>query len=215
MSKSAKIVDEFLPEQYEPDTWDLEGLHRQLFTLFPVPTDVTPETLQGKSLDEVEEIVLAAGHAAYDKKAADLGPDLMKRAERLVKLNAIDFHWRRHLTDLDVLREGIGLMAIAQRDPLVEYKREAFGMWQDLQEEISTQAIRNIFRVQANVAQPVIRRPTNIQAVRPGAVATSKPEPVRKTTKDSIGRNDLCWCGSGKKYKHCHMRADKGLKAAE
>jgi preprotein translocase subunit SecA len=186
-----------------------------LFTLYPVPADVTPETLQGKSLDEVEEIVVEAAHAAYDKKAADLGPDLMKRAERLVMLNAIDFHWRRHLTDLDVLREGIGLMAIAQRDPLVEYKREAFGMWQDLQEEISLQAIRNIFRVQANVAQPVIRRPTNIQAVRPGAVATSKPEPVRKTTKDSIGRNDLCWCGSGKKYKHCHMRTDKGLKAAE
>ena len=204
-----KIVDEFLPDQYEPETWDLEGLHRQLFTLFPVPADVTPETLQGKSLDEVEEIVVEAGHTAYDKKAAELGPDLMKRAERLVMLNSIDFHWRRHLTDLDVLREGIGLMAIAQRDPLVEYKREAFGMWQELQEEISLQANRNIFRVQANVAQPMIRRPTNIQAVRPGAVATSKPEPVRRSTKDALGRNDLCWCGSGKKYKHCHMRADK------
>jgi preprotein translocase subunit SecA len=106
-------------------------------------------------------------------------------------------------------------MAIAQRDPLVEYKREAFNMWQDLQEQISSQAIRNIFRVQANVAQPVFRRPANIQAVRPGAVATSKPEPVRKNAKDALGRNDPCWCGSGKKYKHCHMRADRGLKATE
>src|SRR5690606_8651596 len=125
----AKMIDEFLPDQYDTDTWDLEGLHRQLFTLFPVPAEITPETLQGKSLDEVEETVIEAAHAAYEKKAAELGPDLMKRAERLVMLNAIDSHWRRHLTDLDVLREGIGLMAIAQRDPLVEYKREAFGMW--------------------------------------------------------------------------------------
>jgi preprotein translocase subunit SecA len=209
------LVDEFLPDQYEPDTWDLEALHRQLFTIFPVPPHVTLETLQGKSLDEVEEILVGAAHDAYGKKAAELGPDLMKRAERLVMLNAIDFHWRRHLTDLDVLREGIGLMAIAQRDPLVEYKREAFSMWQDLQQEISLQAVRNIFRVQANIAQPMIRRPTNIQAVRPGAVATSKPEPVRKNAKETLGRNDLCWCGSGKKYKHCHMRSDRGLKAPE
>ncbi|HLU12283.1 MAG TPA: preprotein translocase subunit SecA [Oceanobacillus sp.] len=211
----AKMIDEFLPDQYDTDTWDLEGLHRQLFTLFPVPAEITPETLQGKSLDEVEETVIEAAHAAYEKKAAELGPDLMKRAERLVMLNAIDSHWRRHLTDLDVLREGIGLMAIAQRDPLVEYKREAFGMWQDLQEEISLQAIRNIFRVQPSIAQPVIRRPTNVQAVRPGAVATSKPEPVRKNAKETLGRNDPCWCGSGKKYKHCHMRSDRGLTSAD
>ncbi len=210
-----KLVDEFAPDQFDAESWDLEGLHRQLFTFFPVPISVTPETMAGKSLDDLEDMLLEAAREAYDKKAVELGSELMQRAERLVLLNAIDQHWRRHLTDLDVLREGIGLMAIAQRDPLVEYKREAFTMWQDLQDEIGLQAVRNIFRVQANVAQPVIRRPTNIQAIRPGAVATTKPEPVRKTAKDSLGRNDLCWCGSGKKYKHCHMRADKGLKAAE
>jgi preprotein translocase subunit SecA len=211
----ARYIDEFAPDQFDTDSWDLEGLHRQLFTLFPVPENVTPETMQGKSLDDLEDMVVQSAHDAYDRKTAELGPDLMKRAERIVMLNSIDQHWRRHLTDLDVLREGIGLMAIAQRDPLVEYKREAFGMWQELQDQISLQAVRNIFRVQANVNQPVVRRPTNIQALRPGAVATSKPEPVRKTAKDELGRNDLCWCGSGKKYKHCHMRADRGMKATE
>ena len=211
----AKIVDEFAPDQYDPESWDLDALHRQLFTLFPVPENVTPETMQGKSLDDLEDMIVQAANDAYDRKTAELGAELMKRAERIVMLNSIDLHWRRHLTDLDILREGIGLMAIAQRDPLVEYKREAFGMWQELQDQISLQAVRNIFRVQANVSQPVVRRPTNIQAIRPGAVATSKPEPVRKTAKDELGRNDLCWCGSGKKYKHCHMRADRGMKAAE
>ena len=97
-------------------------------------------------------------------------------------LNAIDYHWRRHLTDLDVLREGIGLVSIAQRDPLVEYKREAFVMWEDLQQQIATTSVRNLFRMQAANAQPM-RRPMNIQAIRPGAVANAKPEPVRKSAK--------------------------------
>jgi preprotein translocase subunit SecA len=208
-----KIVDEFTPDAADPESWDLEALHRQLFTLFPVPDHITPETMQGKSLDDLEDMIIEGLHEAYDRKTQELGPDLMKRAERMVMLNAIDTHWRRHLTDLDVLREGIGLMAIAQRDPLVEYKRQAFHMWEDLQDQINLMAARNIFRVQANVAQPMVRRPINMQALRPGATQTSKPEPVRKSAKESIGRNDPCWCGSGKKYKNCHLRSDRVSKA--
>jgi preprotein translocase subunit SecA len=208
-----KIVDEFTPDAADPESWDLEALHRQLFTLFPVPDHITPETMQGKSLDDLEDMIVEGLHEAYDRKTQELGPDLMKRAERMVMLNAIDTHWRRHLTDLDVLREGIGLMAIAQRDPLVEYKRQAFHMWEDLQDQINLMAARNIFRVQANVAQPMVRRPINMQALRPGATQTSKPEPVRKSAKESIGRNDPCWCGSGKKYKNCHLRSDRVSKA--
>jgi preprotein translocase subunit SecA len=141
----------------------------------------------------------------------------MNRAERLVMLNSIDMHWRRHLTDLDVLREGIGLMAIAQRDPLVEYKREAFEMFQGLQEEIHGQAVRNIFRVQVNAPQQALRpRVQVMQAIKPGAVAANtKPEPVRKTAKADLGRNDPCWCGSGKKYKNCHYRTDRAKSATQ
>ncbi|MFQ3565757.1 MAG: preprotein translocase subunit SecA [Aggregatilineales bacterium] len=208
-----KIVDEFTPNAADPESWDLEALHRQLFTLFPVPDRITPETMQGKSLDDLEDMIIEGLHEAYDRKTQELGPELMKRAERMVMLNAIDTHWRRHLTDLDVLREGIGLMAIAQRDPLVEYKRQAFHMWEDLQDQINLMAARNIFRVQASAAQPMVRRPINMQALRPGATQTSKPEPVRKSAKESIGRNDPCWCGSGKKYKNCHLRSDRVSKA--
>jgi preprotein translocase subunit SecA len=101
-------------------------------------------------------------------------------------------------------------MSIAQRDPLVEYKREAFTMWQDLQSQIRAQAARDVFRVQIGTMQPPTRR--QMQAVRPAVgngAAISKPEPARKTAKDNLGRNDPCWCGSGKKYKHCHMKADR------
>ena len=202
-----KLVDEFAPAGVQAPNWDLEALHRALYTLFPVPAHITPESMTGLSVDDLEALIIDGAHEAYDKKAAELG-DIMKRGERLTMLNAIDYHWRRHLTDLDVLREGIGLVSIAQRDPLVEYKREAFTMWTDLQEQISVTSVRNLFRMQLATAQPV-RRPMNIQAIRPGAVADTKASPVKKTAKADIGRNDPCWCGSGKKYKNCHMREDQ------
>ncbi|MBI1256890.1 MAG: preprotein translocase subunit SecA [Chloroflexi bacterium] len=206
-----KIIDEFAPDGSSPDEWDFEAMYRQLFTIFPVPVEVTDETMaEVESLDELETMLVDAAMDAYDRKTDELGEELMQRAEKMVMLNSIDMHWRRHLTDLDVLREGIGLMAIAQRDPLVEYKREAFEMFQVLQNEIHAHAVRSIFRVQVN--QPQIMRPRVqvMQTLRPGAVVNTKPEPVRKTAKASIGRNDPCWCGSGKKYKNCHMRTDKG-----
>ncbi len=210
-----KAIEEFAPEDSDAEEWDYETLYRKLFTIFPVPVEVTPDTMQEyEDLDDLEDMLIEVAQEAYERKAAELGDELMLRAERLVMLNSMDMHWRRHLTDLDILREGIGLMAIAQRDPLVEYKREAFDMWETLQDEIRANAARGIFRVQVNMPQPILRqRVQNIQAIRPGMVANAKPEPVRKTAKASIGRNDPCWCGSGKKYKNCHLRQDRASSA--
>ncbi|MFO7321214.1 MAG: preprotein translocase subunit SecA [Chloroflexota bacterium] len=206
------MIADLLDEYAEASEWDVEALHRQLFTIFPVPEEITPDVLADKTLDEIEDLLIEAVHQAYDRKAEELGPELMTRAERMVMLGAIDQHWRRHLTDLDILREGIGLMSVAQRDPLVEYKLQASRMYEALQDEIRTQAARDIFRVRVNtpqVAQPIRRVMPQMQAVRPGAVAPAKPEPARKSAKADIGRNDPCWCGSGKKYKHCHYREDR------
>ncbi len=211
-----KTVDEFAPDANDPDAWDFEAMYQKLFTIFPVPVEITPDTMEEyESLDDLEDALVEAAHAAYDAKTAELGEELMHFAEKRIMLDAIDSLWRRNLTDLDVLREGIGLMAIAQRDPLVEYKREAYEMWQGLQDEIRLNASRSILRVQARAAQqPQVRAIRNIQAVRPGAVADKKPEPVKKSAKASIGRNDPCWCGSGKKYKHCHYHQDRAGSAA-
>jgi preprotein translocase subunit SecA len=210
------VIDEIASDEGAPDTWDMTALHRQLFTVFPVPAHLTPEKLETyTTLDELEEAVSAAVIEAYDRKTAELGEEVMRRVEKYVMINAIDFYWRRHLTDLDVLREGIGLVAMAQRDPLVEYKREAFAMWEALQGEIRTRAALDIFRVQVNTQaqmQRVLQRttPQRVQALRPGAAPESKPEPVRKTgAKAALGRNDPCWCGSGKKYKNCHWKQDQ------
>ncbi|PJF29824.1 MAG: preprotein translocase subunit SecA [Phototrophicales bacterium] len=204
-SQIANVIDEFIGDSTNPDDWDLDALHQQLFTVFPVPTHITPDTMAQLDRDTLEETIIQAAHEMYERKATELGAD-MPRAERIAMLYAIDTHWQRHLTDLDVLREGIGLMSIAQRDPLVEYKREAFAMFGTLRDQIDRQALRTIFvmQVQQVQRQPAQRR---MQAVRPGADADKKPEPVRVGKK--IGRNEPCWCGSGKKYKDCHLKIDK------
>ena len=203
------VIDEFAPEPDNPSSWDIEALYRQLFTVFPVPEEITIDTLEQMQLNEMEETLIEAAHKAYDEKVEELG-ELIGLAERQMLLRALDMHWQRHLTDLDMLREGIGLMAIAQRDPLVEYQREAFNMFRQMQGRIDGQALQYIFRVQAPQMQkqPVQRQ---MRAIRPNVGGTSsqpsKPEPARADKKP--GRNDPCWCGSGKKYKHCHYKLDK------
>ena len=210
------LLDEFVDDDDESGSLDVEALHRQLFTVFPVPEHITPDSLRALPREALEETLVAACAEACDIKARELGEELMLRAERLVMLNTMDQFWRRHLTDLDVLREGIGLMAIAQRDPLVEYQREAFAMWEDMQGQIRLLAAYDLLniRVQTAQQQPVRR---NIRAWRPGAengAATDRPAPVRKTAKQKLGRNELCHCGSGRKYKQCHMKQDRQVQRA-
>ncbi len=199
-------ISEYTSADDSPDDWDVEGLYQRLYTIYPVPEEITPDTLHTvASYDEMRDLIIDAANTAYENKIAELN-EYAQLAEQRTMLRAIDTHWQRHLTDLDVLREGIGLVSIAQRDPLVEYKREAFMMFNDMRAEIRRQAVQDIFRTHVNIVQrqPVQRQ---MQAVRPGAVQDSKPEPVRATNK--LGRNDPCWCGSGKKYKQCHYKTDR------
>jgi preprotein translocase subunit SecA len=206
------LLDEYAPEGVSADQWDLEGLYRRLLAMFPVPEHVNPDTMQGKDVNGLEEMLFDAIEEVYDQKTTDLAPDMMFRVEKWSMLRAVDQHWQRHLTDLDMLREGIGLMSVAQKDPLVEYKRQSFAMWQGMMDEIKNQAAYQLLTAQVNVrqAQP-IRRPIQLQAARAVGAAESRPEPARAQNK--VGRNDLCWCGSGKKYKYCHYKTDRGTGA--
>jgi preprotein translocase subunit SecA len=205
-----EVIDEYAPDENDPSGWDYEAMYQQLYTIFPVPEDITPDSMAGISLEDLEEMLIGAAQEAYEEKARSLGEELMTLAERRVLLRAIDMHWQRHLTDLDVLREGIGLMAIAQRDPLVEYKREAFAMFSDMKDRIDKQAIQDIFRAQVSVIQRTPAR-RQMREFRPdvngGGGQDGKLEPVRVLNK--VGRNDPCPCGSGKKYKNCHYKLDR------
>lgn len=202
------ICDEHL--QGNAELWDLEELYRAALNIFPVPEHSNPESWQHKPAEDIENELVKGALQVYEAKIQELGgSDTMAMVERDIILQIIDRLWVRHLTDLSVLREGIGLQGIRGRDPLVEYQIEGFQMYQALQEEIQSEIVRWIFRLQ--IAKQQEQQVRNIQAVHPasGNGRSAKPEPVRATSKDKLGRNDPCWCGSGKKYKHCHERQDK------
>lgn len=202
-----------LVEQYtdgDPVDWDLEELHRAALTVYPVPAEITAETLAAyDDPDEIALVLVKGALQAYDYRITQFGEEWMAQAEREVLLNAVDVLWQRHLTDLDVLREGIGLVGFGGRDPLVEYKRESFHMWTELQDEIKTKVVQDIYRVIPRERAIPQLRLTNIRTGR-GAMPdapVAAPEPVRKVGMyDNVGRNDPCPCGSGKKFKHCHYR---------
>jgi len=183
--------------------WDLASLAMEVGRVMPLPKGEKPENWRKISAPELSDHLVALAEQAYDAKEAGLGPEMMRQLERLVMLRAVDNRWVRHLTDLDELREGIGLRAFAQQDPLIAYKKEAHEMYQNLVAAISHDVVTGIYHAQ------LIMRPTlpmqRMQTNR-GDGGASQPARSQKT----LGRNDPCWCGSGRKYKHCHMRADQG-----
>ena len=135
---------------------------------------------------------------------------LTEIAERQTVIRSLDHFWQRHLTDLDILREGIGLQAIAQKDPLVEYQRQGFQMFRVVEDTYRQIASRQIFLVQPAIVQTPQRR-REMREHRPELQMGNTDRPTQQTvrrTKGRPGRNKPCWCGSGKKYKHCHMRED-------
>jgi preprotein translocase subunit SecA len=124
--------------------------------------------------------------------------------DRMVMLRAVDERWVRHLTDLDALREGIGLRAYGQIQPIVAYKKEAHAMYTELLESIESDIVHAIYKVDVVRQQQPARRVVQTNRSDNGA----SQQPAKRST-PAVGRNDPCWCGSGKKYKHCHMRTDQ------
>ncbi|MGE5620039.1 MAG: preprotein translocase subunit SecA [Sphingomonadaceae bacterium] len=181
------------------EEWDLDGLLNALRPVLPLPADLTVERLSQLSRDEIREGLLDLAEQAYDRMEQQLGPEMMRRAERWVMLNVIDSLWVQHLTSIDDLREGIGLRAYGQRDPLVEYKAEAYNMFQGLLEVIQQDVVHRIFHVRVVVEEP---KPVQNMVTNREEEGGSQPVKVGK----KVGRNDPCPCGSGKKYKKCHGR---------
>ena len=191
----------------ERSEWDLAGLGVEVMKIMPLPRGENPESWRKLTAPEMADHLVALAEATYDAKEARLAaqPDTpsMRDLERAVMLRAVDNRWVRHLTDLDELREGIGLRAFAQQDPLIAYKKEAHEMYQEFVASIARDIVYAIYHVEfTRPAAPVRQMQTN------RGDGGGQPQPVRSGK--TIGRNDPCWCGSGKKYKQCHMRSDEG-----
>ncbi|MBD3174286.1 MAG: DEAD/DEAH box helicase [Armatimonadia bacterium] len=208
-----------------------EELLRDLRTVFPVDAVMDPDELFGAPYEEIEAGFVDGAMRAYEAKEEEFGPEEMRSLERMCMLTVVDELWIDHLAAMDGLRDGIQLRAHAQIDPLVAYQKEAYDMWETLQEMIREEVVRRMFRAQAVTVseesmyqiQSEGRGSVPLIPTRSGAAVTSegesvlpgqssKPKPVVKG--DRPGRNDPCPCGSGKKYKKCCMDKDERASAA-
>jgi len=155
-------------------------------------------------INQKTEFLSKIAEDMYDLRKKELGDELMHQVERFVILSVIDNLWMDHLDAIENLRQGIGLRGYGQRDPLVEYKNEAFKMFEQLMAAIDDQIVHRIFKIQ--VQQPPSIKPATQHAMTntPEAEVSKTTKSVRTDEKQKLGRNDPCWCGSGKKYKRCH-----------
>lgn len=193
----SRFVDEYTDDP-EPENWDLENLLRAVNTVFPVPEDVTIESLTGQGQEDLSDFLQELAVEAYDAREAEIGADDARLLERVVLLNTIDTQWIEYLTHMEELRQGIGLRAYGQRDPLVEYKSEAYRLFEGLMQSIEHEVAHAIYKV--SIAREA---PAPVQQVHTNR-EESVPQTQTKRSGQKIGRNDPCPCGSGKKYKRCH-----------
>jgi len=176
-SEIGALLEAHLPGRRE-EAWDIEEFLNELGAIFPLPPELTPDKLERMNREQIEALVLDEAEEAYDRKEAEMGPEAMRLVERLLMLQTIDRLWVEHLTAMDELRQGIGLQAYGQQDPLVMYKREAHDMWQQLLGTIQQTITRGIYHVAlANAPvpapMPVAAGNTNDDAVAAGMNSTS------------------------------------------
>jgi preprotein translocase subunit SecA len=213
------------------DEWDLDGLIASINELYP--TRFTVEDLSRTDLvEEVVEALQAEGLEHYEAREIEFGADDMRQIERQVMLRVIDTHWREHLYEMDYLQEGIHLRAMGQKDPLVEWQQDGYAMFGAMVDTIAEDFVKYIMHLQVVREDQPVSEVRDMQATGPEALQGSEnmrqafasapvedlgddapapipnaPEvntPVVKAEQDKVGRNDPCWCGSGKKFKHCH-----------
>jgi len=202
------IVQAYTAAQDEED-WDLRALHGVVDRMIHLPRGHMAASWAGLSAEQITEQVLSLAKASYEAHEESMGPEQMRQLERIVMLRSIDGRWIRHLTALDELREGIGLRAFGQRNPLIEYKREAFDAFDTLLATIQNDIASAILNLRLE-KRPAMPRATRYSGASGGAAGSVRRSARRRT---KIGRNDPCPCGSGKKYKACCLR--EGLSPEE
>jgi len=180
---------------------DIPSLVRDVNAIFPLPPEMGVEALEKMSTAEVEEAMLATAESMYEQHEAQLGSADMRLVERLVMLRIIDTLWIEHLTNMEHMRQGIGLEAAGQRNPLVAYKRQGFEYFQTLTESIQHEVVQTIYHVSIKRETPPPQPPSPMAKM--AAPQSQNKKPAAKVAGQKVGRNDPCPCGSGKKYKHC------------
>ena len=214
------LVGLYANEDTYPEDWDLRGLSEAMYRQFGVEVAVPTEGIQEMTLGTLKEELWEKVQAAYDRKEQEIGTDLFRYLERVLMLQIVDGQWKDHLLGMDHLKEGIGLRGYGQRDPLVEYKREGFELFDATVERIKEQTVQYLFRLQPTISDLAAEvsaeaeapsgdgqaaPPFRMQPVRPAPKQSFKPSPgpAVAVKAGKVGRNEPCPCGSGTKYKKC------------
>jgi preprotein translocase subunit SecA len=207
-----QLVETYCPREQHPDQWNMTQFTNEFLNQFGFDPKAVGADVQNLSHDQVADILREKVELRYADKETAFSPPTLRWLERHILLDIVDAQWKDHLLTLDHLKEGIGLRGYGQKDPLVEFKKEAFTLFDQLMDRIDTEAVRFLFLMQPakpedeakQIEQRQRRQRQNLQ-FQAGPAQAEAPKPVRSGTK--VGRNDPCPCGSGKKYKKCHGTA--------
>lgn len=201
LSSMSRHVEAFTPRHDDPETWNLQGLIDYVNGNLLHEGDVTVDNIRGKDTDEIIDLIFAKVKENYDEKENQLAEEQMREFEKVVLLRAVDSKWIDHIDQMDQLRQGIHLRAYGQIDPLREYNREGFAMFEEMVLAIEDDAAKYVMKaeIRNNLEREEVAKG---QAVNPKEDGEKvKKKPVVKAM--DVGRNDPCICGSGKKYKNC------------
>ena len=201
-----RTVDAHMDDEQLPEEWDMLAFSESLARIIPVgKVNIKDDAMAQMTKDKLKESLTKLGEQIYELKEKEIaqglpeGEERMRELERVVMLRVIDQKWMDHIDDMDRMRQGIGLHALAQRDPLTEYKFASYDMFDEMSEHIQEDTLRILYRVRV---QTEVK-----QEEKPRQMFTNKDESLvkqpKKRTEEKVGRNDPCPCGSGKKYKQC------------
>ena len=211
------LVESYCPADKHPDEWEHEPLERELRELFGMTVAQADVSWEKVNRPQLLERLIAAVEQRFEERERTIGADQFRQLERYLILSVLDAQWKDHLLALDHLKEGIGMRAYGQRDPLVEYKRESFDLFQEMMERVEDQVVQYLYRVELVQQAPERRHRQVAHREQKAEVSglggerkeaqhspgSTTPTTVRRST-PKVGRNDPCPCGSGKKYKKCH-----------
>ncbi|HEX8776394.1 MAG TPA: preprotein translocase subunit SecA [Pyrinomonadaceae bacterium] len=212
----ADLTKQYLNPEVAPDDWDVVNYKVQLDSIYDFDADAEGIDFANSASEEIEQAIWDRLKTRYAEKEQQIGVEAMRTYERIIMLNIIDAQWKDHLLSIDHLKQGIGLVGYGQKDPLVEYKKQSFDMFQQMLDRIDQSTIRSLFNLQVVTEQAPEqiqqrrppRRPSALTFTGPNQGATAAGEEAARTktvTRDQpkVGRNEPCPCGSGRKYKKC------------
>ncbi|MCI4626551.1 MAG: preprotein translocase subunit SecA [Candidatus Magnetoovum sp. WYHC-5] len=193
------------PESSYAENWDMEGFFDAIYGTFGIAKEFFKSRIDElKNLSTLRDIVIEAVHRAYDEKEHAIEASNLRYLEKMLLLQVVDTQWKDHLLMMDHIKEGIGLRGYGQKDPLIEYKKEAYETFEEMTYRISSEFLKRLFFIQIHsegqLASVTQRRPSHVSYHKGDDEATVQTT-VRREKK--VGRNDACPCGSGKKYKKC------------